>query len=109
MTSEERQERDKAIARAYRAGVFQRDLAEQYGLCLSRICRIIKEQGARLSPEEIRKRATTNLPDRSPGRPRLYDSTPEARTTYEALRKKYHPNRVREIMRARFPSINHPK
>lgn len=49
-------ERNAAIAKAYRKGDRLQDIADRHGISLSRASYIVKQQGARLTREEISKR-----------------------------------------------------
>lgn len=49
-------ERNAAIAKAYRDGDRLQDIADRHGISLSRASYIVKQQGARLSREEISQR-----------------------------------------------------
>ncbi len=50
--------RNAAIAAAYRGGALLRELAEEHGLSMSRISYIVKQQGARLTGEDLHRRCS---------------------------------------------------
>ena len=55
-----RRDRDQEIARRYHAGETLEQLAGSYGICPSRVSRVLAQLGARLSSEQIRERRRTS-------------------------------------------------
>lgn len=53
-------DRNRKIAKAYRAGALLRELADKYGLSQSRISYIVKQEGARLNLEDRRARCSAH-------------------------------------------------
>lgn len=110
--------RDREIAELYRGGMLLRELAEAYGLALSRISFIVKREGASCSPDELRRRmaASNRSRQRDPevlakisatvtrrwaegrGRPRILADRPEDRALYAKIRRYYGAAYAREQM-----------
>lgn len=113
-------ERNRAIAAAYRSGKTLREIAAQYSLSPSRVSYIVKAQGASLTGEELRRRfseaakRTSNDPavrakisatisarwaaGHWAGRRKILGDDPERREDYLLLRDTYGAAYARRVM-----------
>lgn len=118
--TETKAERNKAIALAYQGGETMTELARRYGLSISRISYICRDQGARLSREELSRvqshYARRNMNDPAirakisetiskrwaaghwAGRRKIFANDPAKREDYLALRDNFGAAYARQAM-----------
>lgn len=119
-TNQRKAARNAEIIRAYHAGATMTELARVHGVCISRVSKIIRDEGGRLPPEErarrhreatikamadpetrakIRTAITARWADAKwAGRRMILGDDPERREDYLALRTAYGAAEAKRMM-----------